>query len=65
MYRIDIATGGLISIGTIAAGAGPSSIAIDPSGQFAYVANTNSDDISMYAIDATTGALTLIGSLAR
>jgi 6-phosphogluconolactonase (cycloisomerase 2 family) len=41
------------------------SVAIDPSGKFAFVANTDSNSISMYTIDATTGVLTLIGSLSR
>ena len=51
--------------GTIAAGASPSSVAADPSGKFAYVANADSGNVSMYTIDATTGALTLIGTIGR
>ena len=51
--------------GTIAAGASPSSVAVDPSGKFAYVANADSGNVSMYTIDATTGALTLIGTIGR
>jgi 6-phosphogluconolactonase (cycloisomerase 2 family) len=31
---------------------------LDPSGQWAYVANDNSNDISVYAVDTTTGVLT-------
>ena len=38
-------------------------MAVDPSGKFAYVANYFSNSISMYAIDSTTGALTLIGTI--
>jgi len=45
----------LTSIGTIAAGSNPMSVAVDPSGKFAYVANLNSNDVSMYTIDVTTG----------
>jgi 6-phosphogluconolactonase (cycloisomerase 2 family) len=56
-------TGVLTSIGTVAAGSLPSSIAIDPSGKFAYVTNFDSDNVSMYGIDADTGALTLIGTI--
>ena len=43
-----------------AAGSGPQSATVDPSGAFAYVANVNSDDISAYQITAVSGALTLI-----
>ena len=63
MYSID-ASGVLTSIGKIAAGLSPSSIAIHPSGKFVYVANRDSNDISMYTLDTTTGDLTSIGTLA-
>jgi YVTN family beta-propeller protein len=63
MYTIDATTGALTSTGTIAAGTLPKSMAVDPSGKFAYVANNFSNSISMYTIDATTGALTLIGTI--
>ena len=46
----------LTSIGMIAAGTGPNSVAIDPAGKFAYVTNFSSNDVSMYTI-ATSGAL--------
>src|SRR3989339_1612826 len=42
----------------VATGAYPALITIDPSGKFAYVANWGSNDISVYRIDAATGALT-------
>ena len=61
MYSINTNTGALTSVGTIAAGLSPSSIAIDPSGKFAYVANSGSNNVSMYTINTTTGALTSIG----
>jgi 6-phosphogluconolactonase (cycloisomerase 2 family) len=64
VYTINSATGALTSIGLIAAGSGPDSVAVDAAGKFAYVANFNSNDVSMYAIDATTGALTSIGTIA-
>jgi 6-phosphogluconolactonase (cycloisomerase 2 family) len=64
MYAIDATTGVLTSIGKIAAGMSPSSVAIDPSGKFIYVVNYDSNDISMYTMDATTGNLTSIGTLA-
>jgi len=57
------ADGTLTSNGTVPAGLSPTSIAIDPSGKFAYVANAGSNNVSMYSIDAATGALTLIGTI--
>lgn len=39
---------------------GPFSIAIHPGGGYAYVVNAVTSNISVYSIDATTGALTLI-----
>src|SRR5882724_2841698 len=50
-------------------GVGPVSVAVaaDPSGKFGkfvYVANANSNNVSMYTIDATTGALTSTGTIA-
>ncbi len=64
MYTINATTGALASIGTIAAGTDPVSVVVDPSGKFAYVANSNSNDVSMYTINATTGALASIGTIA-
>ena len=64
MYTRDSTTGALTSIGIIAAGANPDSVAVDPAGKFAYVTNFNSNDISMYTINATTGTLTSIGTIA-
>jgi YVTN family beta-propeller protein len=69
MYTIDAATGALTSIGTIAAGGVPNSIAVDPAGEFVYVAAANvtpgmAGSVSTYAINATTGALTSIGTIA-
>lgn len=49
---------------TIATGAvHPNSVAVDPTGKFAYVANSGTNNVSMYAINGTTGALTLIGRI--
>jgi len=64
MYTIDPTTGNLTSIGPTAAGTKPSSVAVDPTGKFAYVTNSGSNDVSMYTINATTGALTPIGTIA-
>jgi len=46
----------------IAAGILPTDIVLDPSGLFAYVVNENSNDISVYAVDPATGALTAAGN---
>lgn len=74
-YAIDAGTGVLTPIDADAATAGvqnfaagihPVSVTVDSSGQFAYVANLNNvppgnrGDISAYAINPTTGALTQI-----
>jgi YVTN family beta-propeller protein len=64
VYAINATTGALASIGTIAAGTDPFSVAVDPADRFAYVTNYSSNDVSMYTIDATTGALTSIGTIA-
>ena len=58
-YSITPSSGALSLSGSpIAAGILPASIVLDPSGQFAYVANDSSGSISVYAVDTTTGALT-------
>ncbi len=64
MYSINTTTGALTSIGTIATGTDPVSVALDPVGTFAYVTNSGSNDVSMYTINATTGSLTFIGTIA-
>jgi YVTN family beta-propeller protein len=72
MYTIDATTGALTSTGTINGNCPglcfPSSVVVDPSGKFAYVANANSPgsagSVFMYTINATTGALTSTGTIA-
>jgi YVTN family beta-propeller protein len=64
MYTINNTTGALTSIGMIATGAGPDSVAVDPTGKFVYVTNVGSNDVSMYTINPTTGALASIGTIA-
>ena len=69
MYTIDATTGALTSIGTIAAAGGvPIYVAVDPAGKFVYVATANATpgsagSLSMYAINATTGALASTGTI--
>jgi YVTN family beta-propeller protein len=45
-------------------GVSPHSVVVDPTGKFAYVANSSSNNVSMYTINATTGALTSVGRIA-
>src|SRR5713226_6341578 len=61
-YTIDSTTGALspVSGSPFAAGSAPTSIQVDPSNKFVYVANSFSFTISAYAIDSTTGALSAI-----
>ncbi len=70
MYTINSTTGALISIGGVAAGGRALAVTVDPFGKFAYVVNgsngfpAESDVVSMYTINPTTGALTAIGTIA-
>jgi 6-phosphogluconolactonase len=72
MYTINATTGALTSPGTINGNCPglclPSSMAVDPSGKFAYVVTGANVvgfpyNVAMYTVDATTGALTSIGSI--
>jgi hypothetical protein len=61
-YSIGGNVGGPGSLATLqgspyAAGTAPSSIAVDPTGRFAFVVNSGSGTIAVYAIDQTSGAL--------
>jgi 6-phosphogluconolactonase len=64
-YAVDSTTGALTEIdqnggaaGTrIPTQSGPSDIAIDPLGRFAFVTNDGSNSVSYFMIDQTTGAL--------
>jgi DNA-binding beta-propeller fold protein YncE len=71
MYTINATTGALTSTGTINGNCPglcfPSSVVVDPSGKFAYVASGGGGypyNVEMYTINGTTGALTSIGTIA-
>lgn len=71
MYAIDATTGVLGFTGTVAVDGRATSVTVDPSGKFAYVADggqnsygSEGTNVSMYSIDATTGVLTSIGTIA-
>src|SRR5712692_5008509 len=63
-YTIDSTTGVLSPVpgSPFAAGSEPLSVAVDPSGKFAYVVNGNviPGSVSAYTIDSATGALSPI-----
>jgi 6-phosphogluconolactonase len=58
-YRIKDSSGSATSVigSPFVAGISPSSIVIDPSSHFAYVANQSENTISLFKIDSKTGAL--------
>jgi 6-phosphogluconolactonase len=56
-YAITPASGALTAVSAVGTGTFPLNVVVNPQGTFAYVANANSADISVYAINATTGAL--------
>ena len=59
---IDGTTGTLtVALGSpFAAGTSPISVTVHPSGKFLYVANLESNNISVYTIDSTTGVTTAL-----
>jgi 6-phosphogluconolactonase len=62
VYTVDGTTGALTAGTPAVAGSGPRWITLDPSGKFVYVVNGGSADLSAFALNATTGALTSVGS---
>jgi hypothetical protein len=54
------AVAAVAAIAAIFAGCGPTNGFPPLSGEFAYVANAADGSISVFSIDATTGALTLV-----
>jgi 6-phosphogluconolactonase (cycloisomerase 2 family) len=64
-FTINPNTGALTAVpgGQVTADLNPSAIAVDTSGQFAYVSNVNSSDVSIFIVDPVAGALTLKGNV--
>jgi 6-phosphogluconolactonase (cycloisomerase 2 family) len=64
IFTLDVATGALArhAASPFSGGLGlnPASVAVTPSGRFAYVANTGTSDISALAISPATSAIALI-----
>jgi 6-phosphogluconolactonase (cycloisomerase 2 family) len=64
VFNIDRANGALYSKGTISApGTGPASVTVDRSGNFLFVAEKGSNDVTSYRINRSNGALTLVGTV--
>jgi 6-phosphogluconolactonase (cycloisomerase 2 family) len=61
-FNINAATGALtpVTSSPFAAGINPSSVTVDPTGTLLYVTNQGSNDVWAYAINAASGALTLL-----
>ena len=58
------ALGALAPIATAAAGVNPRAIAVDPTGRFAYTADSGSNAISVFGINQASGALVANGTVA-
>ncbi len=61
-YHVDTGNGALTPIGSYPTGQCPYSLTVDPTGKFVYVGNTCGSSVGVwaYAIDATSGGLTLV-----
>jgi DNA-binding beta-propeller fold protein YncE len=60
VYRVQGTTYSLVA--NVPTATGPTSIATDPANRYAYVASAGTNSVLAYAINAGTGALTLIGT---
>jgi 6-phosphogluconolactonase (cycloisomerase 2 family) len=61
-YSITPASGALTLVSSTTAGLLPAGMAIDPSGQFLYAANFNSNTVSAYTVSATGALVSVPGS---
>lgn len=61
MFAINSNTGALISMGDVPTDDVPVAISFHPEGQFAYVANALSNDLTIYGVDGA-GGLRLLGA---
>ena len=66
VFAVNQQTGVLSRLGTrpVPAGSGYHAIVMAPNGKSAYVTNHDSNTVSMYAINATSGTLTGLGAIA-
>jgi 6-phosphogluconolactonase (cycloisomerase 2 family) len=67
IFSVNQETGALVAKGEVGAGeevkpgSTPSSVVVHPNGKFLYVTNSESNNVSIYAINPETGALTIPG----
>ncbi len=63
-YSLDFVTGKLAPVpgGFFTAGTTPIALAVAPSGQFLFVLNRDSQDVTSFSLDTNTGLLTSLGS---
>lgn len=62
-FGINSGTGQLTPIGSVSSGSATNSVVVNPNGLYLYVANrTGSNNVMVFSINQTTGALTLSGS---
>ena len=59
-YGITASAGDLTLVSTVGSGTLPVSLAVDSTGTFVYAANYTSGTVSVYSVDAASGALTAI-----
>ena len=58
LLSFNLVAGGLTPAGSMATGTQPVSLVADKQNRFLFVANQGSDNISVFSVDANTGALT-------
>jgi 6-phosphogluconolactonase (cycloisomerase 2 family) len=64
IFDINRANGRLFSKGTVSApGTGPASVTVDRSGNFLFVAEEGSNNVTSYRVNRSNGALTFIGTV--
>jgi len=56
-YKLDVTTGLLAFVETETAGTAPSALAVTPNNALLYVLNSGDDQIAVFAINSSTGAL--------
>ncbi|MGO9065972.1 MAG: beta-propeller fold lactonase family protein [Myxococcaceae bacterium] len=61
LYTVNASAGPLRANGYVAAGTSPRTVAVDPSGSFAYL--TSSSGVSAFALNGSTGGLTGLGTV--
>src|SRR5437870_5789240 len=59
-FHLNRETGALSSAGSVPAGRHPSYLAFAPSRKFVYAVNEFSNEVASFAVDATSGALSLL-----